>query len=83
MLLSGSGAQYHTAAQDGGLHYPGNSAGPAYGTGYCDAQCPHDIKWINGEANMEVRRRVEIVELHTNVCKNFLQHDCLNMISRH
>ncbi|KAJ8696055.1 hypothetical protein PTI98_005953 [Pleurotus ostreatus] len=20
-----------------------------YGTGYCDAQCPHDIKWINGE----------------------------------
>ena len=46
------------AAQDGGLHYPGNSAGPAYGTGYCDAQCPHDIKWINGEANMEVRRRV-------------------------
>jgi len=39
--------------QDGGLHYPGNSAGPAYGTGYCDAQCPHDIKWINGEANCE------------------------------
>jgi len=39
--------------EDGGLHYPGNSAGPAYGTGYCDAQCPHDIKWINGEANME------------------------------
>ena len=48
----------YSAAQDGGLHYPGNSAGPAYGTGYCDAQCPHDIKWINGEANMEVRRRV-------------------------
>ncbi|KAF9493865.1 cellulose 1,4-beta-cellobiosidase precursor [Pleurotus eryngii] len=22
------------------------------GTGYCDAQCPHDIKWINGEANV-------------------------------
>ena len=83
MLLSVSGAQYHTAAQDGGLHYPGNSAGPAYGTGYCDAQCPHDIKWINGEANMEVRRRVEIVELHTNVCKNLLQHDCLNTLSRH
>jgi cellulose 1,4-beta-cellobiosidase len=19
--------------------------------GYCDAQCPHDIKWLNGEAN--------------------------------
>lgn len=23
-----------------------------YGTGYCDAQCPQDLKWINGEANM-------------------------------
>ena len=21
--------------------------------GYCDAQCPHDLKWINGEANVE------------------------------
>ena len=31
----------------------GNSVGPAYGTGYCDAQCPHDIKWINGEANSD------------------------------
>jgi cellulose 1,4-beta-cellobiosidase len=23
------------------------------GLGYCDAQCPHDLKFINGEANME------------------------------
>merc|ERR1719147_695841 len=38
---------------DGGLSYPTNEAGPTYGTGYCDAQCPHDIKWINGEANCE------------------------------
>jgi cellulose 1,4-beta-cellobiosidase len=38
---------------DGGLgKYPGNTAGAQYGTGYCDAQCPHDIKWINGEANL-------------------------------
>ena len=21
--------------------------------GYCDAQCPHDLKWINGEANVD------------------------------
>eukprot|EP01052_Picozoa_sp_SAG31_P014696 SAG31_NODE_922_length_10976_cov_8.838742_4_plen_64_part_00 len=32
--------------------YPGNKAGAQYGTGYCDAQCPHDIKFINGEANV-------------------------------
>merc|ERR1711988_1006752 len=23
------------------------------GTGYCDAQCPHDLKFINGEANVK------------------------------
>ena len=28
-----------------------NEAGAKYGTGYCDAQCPHDIKFIDGEAN--------------------------------
>jgi cellulose 1,4-beta-cellobiosidase len=39
--------------QDGGLSkYSGNQAGAKYGTGYCDAQCPHDIKFINGEANI-------------------------------
>lgn len=30
----------------------GNAAGAKYGTGYCDAQCPHDIKFINGGANV-------------------------------
>ncbi|KAI0339392.1 cellulase [Trametopsis cervina] len=39
--------------QDGGLSkYPNNKAGAKYGTGYCDSQCPHDIKFINGEANV-------------------------------
>ena len=33
--------------------FPGNKAGAKYGTGYCDAQCPHDLKFINGEANCE------------------------------
>lgn len=40
-------------AADGGLSkYPNNKAGAKYGTGYCDAQCPHDLKFINGEANV-------------------------------
>jgi len=40
--------------EDGGKsRYPGNKAGAKYGTGYCDAQCPHDVKFINGEANCE------------------------------
>jgi len=39
-------------SQDGGTSaYPTNKAGAKYGTGYCDAQCPHDMKFINGEAN--------------------------------
>ena len=39
---------------DGGTSkYPGNKAGAKFGTGYCDAQCPQDIKFINGEANCE------------------------------
>lgn len=32
---------------DGGASkYPNNKAGAAYGTGYCDAQCPHDEKRV-------------------------------------
>merc|ERR1719510_2699869 len=27
----------------------GNTAGAKYGTGYCDAQCPHDEKFMKGE----------------------------------
>jgi cellulose 1,4-beta-cellobiosidase len=30
-----------------------NAAGAKYGTGYCDAQCPHDMKFIKGTANVE------------------------------
>ena len=37
--------------QDGGKSKHGN-AGAKYGLGYCDAQCPHDLKFINGEANI-------------------------------
>lgn len=38
---------------DGGMsEYPGDKAGANYGTGYCDAQCPRDIKFIYGEANI-------------------------------
>ena len=35
----------------GGKGKGNNHAGAKYGTGYCDAQCPHDIKFIDGEAN--------------------------------
>mmetsp|Transcript_130019 Transcript_130019/g.315837 ORF Transcript_130019/g.315837 Transcript_130019/m.315837 type:complete len:650 (+) Transcript_130019:54-2003(+) len=37
--------------EDGGMSKGDNTAGAKYGTGYCDAQCPHDLKFIQGEAN--------------------------------
>jgi cellulose 1,4-beta-cellobiosidase len=37
---------------DGGKQKYGN-AGAEMGLGYCDAQCPRDLKFINGEANLE------------------------------
>jgi cellulose 1,4-beta-cellobiosidase len=47
-----NGALYFVEmAADGGLKYGGNTAGAKFGTGYCDAQCPHDLKYINGAAN--------------------------------
>jgi len=49
-----NGAVYFVEmAPDGGSSkYSTNTAGANYGTGYCDAQCPLDIKFINGEANV-------------------------------
>ncbi|CAF9924451.1 MAG: Exoglucanase 1 [Gomphillus americanus] len=49
-----NGALYFTQMdQDGGTkRFPSNKAGAAYGTGYCDAQCPRDLKFINGQANV-------------------------------
>ena len=50
-----NGALYFSQMEaDGGLAAnPGNKAGAKYGTGYCDAQCPRDLKFINGKANAE------------------------------
>ena len=36
--------------------YSGNKAGAKYGTGYCDAQCPRDLKFVNGEVSGHTRR---------------------------
>ena len=48
-----NGAMYFSEMDKaGGLGLGDNNAGAAYGTGYCDAQCPHDMKFIAGEANV-------------------------------
>ena len=38
-------------ADGGKSRFPNNKAGSKYGTGYCDTQCPQDIKFINGEVS--------------------------------
>ncbi|GMF57731.1 unnamed protein product [Phytophthora fragariaefolia] len=49
-----NGALYFVDMEtDGGMkRFPSNKAGAKYGTGYCDAQCPQDLKFISGEANI-------------------------------
>lgn len=50
-----NGALYFVSMDaDGGMaKYASNEAGAAYGTGYCDSQCPRDLKFINGEGNVD------------------------------
>lgn len=47
-----NGALYFVEMDKTGNKGNGNEAGAEYGTGYCDAQCPHDIKFIEGGANV-------------------------------
>lgn len=38
---------------DGGeSEFSTNTAGAKYGTGYCDSQCPSDVKFIDGVVSM-------------------------------
>lgn len=51
-----NGALYFISMdEDGGLsRFESNNAGAAYGTGYCDAQCARDLKWIDGEVRQDI-----------------------------
>lgn len=48
-----NGALYFVSMDlDGGMSkYSSNKAGAQYGTGYCDAQCPRDLKFIDGKVS--------------------------------
>ncbi|KKY21377.1 putative glycosyl hydrolase family 7 protein [Diplodia seriata] len=50
-----NGAVYFVSMDaDGGMaKFPDNKAGAKYGTGYCDSQCPRDLKFIEGQANVD------------------------------
>jgi cellulose 1,4-beta-cellobiosidase len=40
-------------ADGGQSKHPNDKAGPKYGTGYCDAQCARDLKFVGGVGNFE------------------------------
>ena len=50
-------ALYFVAMEaDGGMaSYPSNAAGAKYGTGYCDAQCARDLKFVGGKVLLPSR----------------------------
>lgn len=54
-LPCGINAAIYLVAMDaaGGKGVGGNTAGAKFGTGYCDAHCPKDLKFISGEANID------------------------------
>ena len=56
-----NGALYFSEMDaDGGTSkYSTNTAGAKYGTGYCDSQCPKDIKFINGEVRFSLRSQTQ------------------------
>lgn len=51
-----NGALYFVSMDaDGGMSkYSTNKAGAKYGTGYCDSQCPRDVKFIDGKASQPI-----------------------------
>ena len=48
-----NGALYFVSMdKDGGVaRFPTNKAGAKYGVGYCDSQCPRDLKFIDGQVS--------------------------------
>jgi len=50
-----NGALYFVAMDtDGGMRrHPSNTAGAKFGTGYCDAQSPQDLHYVDGLPNVE------------------------------
>ena len=57
-----------------------NAAGPKYGTGYCDAQCPSGNNWIDGKANFNNAglccNEMDIWEANA-ISNAFTTHGCL------
>ena len=74
-----SGSLYFVAmdADGGSAKYPANTAGAKYGTGYCDASCPRDVKWINGKV-MHALLRTKIQAITNSIPRETLSNGPLH-----
>eukprot|EP00428_Durinskia_dybowskii_P013942 CAMPEP_0170222500 /NCGR_PEP_ID=MMETSP0116_2-20130129/10945_1 /TAXON_ID=400756 /ORGANISM="Durinskia baltica, Strain CSIRO CS-38" /LENGTH=456 /DNA_ID=CAMNT_0010473193 /DNA_START=147 /DNA_END=1517 /DNA_ORIENTATION=+ len=64
----------------GGKGKGNNTAGAKFGTGYCDAQCPKDVKWMHGQANIDGERGMCCFEMDiweaNRMATAFTTHPC-------
>ncbi|KAG7381264.1 hypothetical protein PHYBOEH_011109 [Phytophthora boehmeriae] len=77
-----NGALYFSKmdADGGTARFPVNTAGAAYGTGYCDAQCQNDIRFLNGEGNFNNTygsccTEMDILEAN-RMAQTYVTHPC-------
>jgi hypothetical protein len=70
-----NGALYFVSMdEDGGkAKYSDNKAGAKYGTGYCDAQCPRDLKFIDGKVSFIYPRHMSEATIPCDLTFFFLE----------
>ena len=64
-----NGALYFSQmdADGGQARFPTNKAGTKFGTGYCDSQCPQDIKFISGKVRYQYIQSSRPILIHHRV----------------
>ena len=64
-----NGALYFSQmdADGGQARFPTNKAGTKFGTGYCDSQCPQDIKFISGKVRNQYIQSSRSILIHHHV----------------
>jgi len=67
---------------DGGQGTNGNTAGAKYGTGYCDARCPTELKFVDGKGNLDASRGACCTEVDlweaNKLAGSMTMHPCSN-----
>ncbi|KNZ61518.1 hypothetical protein VP01_138g4 [Puccinia sorghi] len=79
-------AVYFSAMKGDGGASPSNTAGPTYGTGYCDAQGPRNMHFVQGKANLAGEVGYACPELDiwegNSISQSFAVHNCDDVDAR-